>query len=98
MMNGKVLTFSHVAVAGYGAPATRCRYGASGRQADDADAGFQLSLALKFQQGDVIVQCLAVVVVMDVGGGHAQCLCSGTAVSNSNHQFFFSMSFISKKL
>jgi len=74
-------SFSHVAVAGYGAPATRCRYGASGRQADDADAGFQLSLALKFQQGDVIVQCLAVVVVMDVGGGHAQCLCSGTAVS-----------------
>jgi len=35
---------------------------------------------MELQQGNIVVQGLAVVVVMDVGGGHAQGLSPGTAV------------------
>lgn len=35
---------------------------------------------MELQESNIVVQGLAIVVVMDVGGGHAQCLCSWTAV------------------
>lgn len=41
---------------------------------------FKLSLAQQFQQRDIIIQRLAVVVVVDVGGRHAQRLRAGRAV------------------
>ena len=34
----------------------------------------ELRLAMELEEGDVVVQRLAVVVVVDVGGGHPQCL------------------------
>lgn len=45
---------------------------APGRQAHQTDAVAQLRLAVQLQQRNVIVQRLAVVIVMDVRGGHAQ--------------------------
>lgn len=65
------LTFSHVAVTSYGTSSARCGHGASGRQADDTHSGFQFSLTLQFQESDIVIQRLAVVVVMNVSGGHA---------------------------
>ena len=34
---------------------------------------------MKFEEGDVVVQGLRIVIVMDVGGGHPQGLGSGAA-------------------
>ena len=42
------------------------------RQADKTDSLLEVGLSVKFEQGDVIVQRLAVVVVVDVGGGHSE--------------------------
>jgi len=38
---------------------------------------------MELQQGNIVVQGLAVVVVVDVRGGHAQCLSPRTAVFSS---------------
>jgi hypothetical protein len=78
------LTLSHVAVASDRATPSGLRNGSSGGQADDANARFQFGLPLELEQSDVIVQCLAVVVVVDVRGGNAKSLCSGTSVSTAN--------------
>lgn len=53
---------------------------APGGQADQADPFLELSLPVQLQQRDVVVQRLAVVVVVDVGRGHSQCLGPGAAV------------------
>ena len=37
-----------------------------------ADAFLQLGVPVQLEQGDVVVEGLAVVVVVDVGGGHPQ--------------------------
>lgn len=74
-------SLSHVAVASDRATPSGLRNGSSGGQADDANARFQFGLPLELEQSDVIVQCLAVVVVVDVRGGNAKSLCSGTSVS-----------------
>ena len=52
---------------------------ASGRKADEADALLEVGLAVELQDGDVVVQRLRVVVVVDVGRGHPQGLGSGAA-------------------
>jgi len=70
---------AHVAVAGDGAPLSRLLAGAPGRQADQADALLQVGLAVQLEQGDIVVQSLRIVVVVDVGGGHAQRLGAGRA-------------------
>ena len=54
--------------------------GASGGDTHKAHAFLEVCLAVELEQGDVVVQGLAVVVVMDVGGGHPECLGPGTAV------------------
>ena len=43
------------------------------------DAFLQLCVPVQFEQGDVVVKGLAVVVVVDVGGGHPEGLGSRTA-------------------
>ena len=89
------LTLSHVAVAGHRALLPCCLRGSSCRQAHlvvqkimtlfgklfsyQTDAFFQLCVTVQFEQGDVIVKGLAVVVVVDVGGRHSEGLGSGTA-------------------
>lgn len=67
-----MFTFSHV-------PVPRDRAALIGRmahppsgEADQADSPLQFSLPLQPQQGDVVVQRLAVVVVVNVRCGHAQ--------------------------
>ena len=45
-----------------------------GWEAGQTDPLLQVSLAVQFEESDVIVQGLAVVVVVDVGGGHPQSL------------------------
>jgi len=52
----------------------------SSRETHQAHSIPELRLAMELQQGNIVVQGLAVVVVMDVGGGHAQGLSPGTAV------------------
>lgn len=42
------------------------------RQTDEAHSLLEVGLAVELEQGDVVVQRLAVVVVVDVGGGHPQ--------------------------
>ena len=54
--------------------------GASGWDTHQAHSLLEVSLAVELEEGDVVVQGLAVVVVVDVGGGHSQCLGSGTAI------------------
>ena len=58
-------------------PHLRC---APGRQTREADSLLQVGLAVQLEESDVVVQSLAVVVVVDVGGGHPQCLGPGRAV------------------
>lgn len=53
---------------------------AARRQADQADPILQLRLAVKLQQRDIIVECLAVVIVVDVCRCDAQRLSAGTSV------------------
>lgn len=48
-------------------------------QTNQTDAVPQFGLAIQFEQRNVIVQCLAVVIVVNVCGGHAKCLCAGTS-------------------
>lgn len=81
MRISRFYTFAHVAVAGHGAPAARLRDGSSGGQADDADARLQFRLPLELEEGNVVVQRLAVVIVVDVGGGHSEGLGSGASVA-----------------
>ena len=57
-------------------PALTHLTGAPGWQTGQTDALLQVSLAVQFEESDVIVQGLAVVVVVDVGGGHPQSLSS----------------------
>ena len=47
-----------------------------GWEAGQTDPLLQVSLAVELEESDVIVQGLAVVVVVDVGGGHPQSLSS----------------------
>ena len=42
------------------------------RQTDEAHSLLEVGLAVELEQGDVVVQRLTVVVVVDVGGGHPQ--------------------------
>lgn len=70
-MQAGMCTFSQVAVSGNSAPVSRRRRRSAGGQADEADARVELDGALELEQRDVVVQRLPVVVVVDVGGGHA---------------------------
>lgn len=74
------ITFAHVAVTGDRAAFAGGVTDAARRQAHQADALFQLGLAVQLEQCNVVIQRLAVVIVMDVGGGNAQCLSAGAAV------------------
>ena len=49
-------------------------------QTDHTHSLLEVRLSVEFEQRDVVVQRLAVVVVVDVGGGHPQCLGSGGTV------------------
>ena len=62
-----ILTFSHIAVAGNCAFFASGLTGSSGWQAYETDTLFQVSFAMQLQKGNVIVQSLAVMVVVDVG-------------------------------
>ena len=73
------LTFTHVAVAGNCAFLAGCLTSTPCREAYQAHALLQVSLPVQLQQGDVVVQGLAVVVVVDVGGRHSQSLCTWRA-------------------
>ena len=54
--------------------------GPPGWQTGQTDSLLQVGLAVELEEGNVIVQSLAVVVVVDVGGGHPQSLGPGRAV------------------
>ena len=58
-------------------PHLRC---APGRQTREADSLLQVGLAVQLEESDVVVQRLAVVVVVDVGGGHPEGLSPRRAV------------------
>ena len=73
------LTFSHIPVAGNCAFFACGLTGSSGRQADQADSLLQVSLPVQLQQGDVVVQGLTVVVVVDVCCRHPEGLCTWRA-------------------
>ena len=77
VITGSLLTFSHVSVSCDGAPLSRLLTRASGRQTNQTDALLEVGLAVQLQQGDVVVEGLRVVVVVDVGRGHAQRLSAG---------------------
>ena len=51
--------------------------GAPGWQTSQTNSLLQVGLAVELEEGNVIVQSLAVVVVVDVGGGHPQSLGPG---------------------
>lgn len=85
--NEKRLTFSHVSVTSDGASTTRLWDGTSWWQANDANPWFEFSLALQFEQSDIIVQGLTVVIVVNVSGGYAQCLGTRTSISIQVHTF-----------
>jgi len=68
--------FTHVTVAGNCAFLAGCLTSPPCREAHQTHALLQVSLPVQLQQGDVVVQGLAVVVVVDVGGRHPQSLCT----------------------
>lgn len=74
------LTLAHVAVTGDRATFSGRVTDSPCRQTNQTDAIPQLRLAVQLEQRDIIVQRLAVVIVVNVCGGHTQCLGSGTAV------------------
>ena len=73
------LTFSHVSVSRDGASLAGDLAGTAGGQAGQADTLLQVCLSVQFEQGDVVVQGLGVVVVVDIRGGHPQGLGAGAA-------------------
>ena len=72
-----MLTFSHVAVSGDRAPLPGALAGAPSGQTGQADSLLQVGLPVELEQGYVVVQGLGVVVVVDVGGRHSECLAPG---------------------
>lgn len=74
-----LLTFSHVSVSRHSTSLSSHLAGSSGGQAGQADTLLQIGLTVQFQERDVVVQGLGVVIVVDVGGGDAEGLGTGTA-------------------
>lgn len=77
---GSVLTFSHVSITGDGTFFSSLLTGASSRKANETNAFFEVSFAMKFQDGNVIVQSLRIVIVMDVSSCNSQSLRPGAAI------------------
>lgn len=71
--------FAHVSVSGDSATFASRMADAPRWQTNEAHTITQFSLSIQFQQRNIIVQRLAVVIVMNVCGGHAKCLCARTA-------------------
>lgn len=74
------LTFAHVAVTSDGASLPRGVAYTPRRQAHQAHAVLEFGLPVQLQQGNVVVQSLAVVIVMNVRRCHPQRLSAGAAV------------------
>ena len=74
-----LLTFSHVSVSGDCTPLSGLLTRASSRKTDEANSFLEVGLSVKLQNGDVVVQRLRVVVVVDVGRGHPEGLRSRAA-------------------
>ena len=74
-----ILTFSHVAISCDSASLSGSLARPSGWQTDETYSLFQLRLPVQLEDGDVVVQRLWVVVVVDVGRGHSKGLSAGAA-------------------
>jgi len=72
--------FAHITVSGDRAPFSGRVADAPCWQAHQAHAIFELGLTVELEQGDVVVQRLRIVVVVDVRGGHPECLCTRAPV------------------
>lgn len=77
------LTLSHVAITSNRAPFASGMTDTSRRQANQTNSVFQLRLAVKLQQSDIVVERLAIVIVVDVRRRDAQGLSARTSVLTS---------------
>lgn len=76
-------TFSHVSITGNRTPFASSMTDTAPWQTDQANSILQLRLAVKLQQRDIIVECLTVVIVVDVRRCDAQGLSAGASVFTS---------------
>jgi hypothetical protein len=73
------LTFSHVTISGDCASLSGLLAGSTCWQTDKTDSFLQVGLSVQLENGDVVVEGLGIVVVVDVGRRHAEGLGTGTA-------------------
>jgi hypothetical protein len=76
----ELLTFSHVPIARDRAPLARGLTHATCWKTHQAHTILKLSLAMQFEQRNIVVQRLTVMVMMDICGGHSQCLRTRAAI------------------